>query len=115
MSKIADIYGVNGSGLASLRFAALSSHLKLKEEGTSLWEVVLWVQIHLSHLKTSGVSGPKARPPIVPSSFSLRCEERAAKRKEAILSEARREDKCQDLSFWKEDSRWEITWDRVRS
>ncbi|CAL5418802.1 unnamed protein product [Camellia sinensis] len=82
MSKIADIYGVNGSGLASLRFAALSSHLKLKEEGTSLWEVVLWVQIHLSHLKTSGVSGPKARPPIVPSSFSLRCEERAAKRKE---------------------------------
>ncbi|XP_028105908.1 protein WVD2-like 5 [Camellia sinensis] len=35
-----------------------------------------------SHLKTSGVSGPKARPPTVPSSFSLRCEERAAKRKE---------------------------------
>ncbi|KAL7203475.1 hypothetical protein ACSBR2_016707 [Camellia fascicularis] len=34
------------------------------------------------HLKTSGVSGPKARPPTVPSSFSLRCEERAAKRKE---------------------------------
>ncbi|KAL7233306.1 hypothetical protein ACSBR1_017020 [Camellia fascicularis] len=36
----------------------------------------------IDHLKTSGVSGPKARPPIVPSSFSLRCEERAAKRKE---------------------------------
>ena len=34
MSKTANIYGVNGSGLASLRFAALSSHLKLKEEGT---------------------------------------------------------------------------------
>ncbi|THG19119.1 hypothetical protein TEA_025882 [Camellia sinensis var. sinensis] len=34
MSKTADIYEVNGSGLASLRFAALSSHLKLKEEGT---------------------------------------------------------------------------------
>ncbi|KAI7998626.1 hypothetical protein LOK49_LG10G00221 [Camellia lanceoleosa] len=37
----------------------------------------------IDHLKTSGVSGPKARPPIVPSSFSLRCEERAAKRKGA--------------------------------
>ncbi|XP_028088384.1 uncharacterized protein LOC114288956 isoform X1 [Camellia sinensis] len=36
----------------------------------------------IDHLKTSGVSGPKARPPTVPSSFSLRCEERAAKRKE---------------------------------
>ncbi|GMP43121.1 hypothetical protein CsSME_00012615 [Camellia sinensis var. sinensis] len=37
----------------------------------------------IDHLKTSGISGPKARPPTVPSSFSLRCEERAAKRKEA--------------------------------
>ncbi|GMP43140.1 hypothetical protein CsSME_00012615 [Camellia sinensis var. sinensis] len=36
----------------------------------------------IDHLKTSGVSRPKARPPTVPSSFSLRCEERAAKRKE---------------------------------
>ncbi|KAI8027794.1 Protein WVD2-like 7 [Camellia lanceoleosa] len=36
----------------------------------------------IDHLKTSGVSGPKARPPTIPSSFSLRCEERAAKRKE---------------------------------
>ncbi|CAL5381859.1 unnamed protein product [Camellia sinensis] len=36
----------------------------------------------INHLKTSGVSGPKGRPPTVPSSFSLRCEERAAKRKE---------------------------------
>ncbi|CAL5381811.1 unnamed protein product [Camellia sinensis] len=36
----------------------------------------------IDHLKTLGVSGPKARPPTVPSSFSLRCEERAAKRKE---------------------------------
>ncbi|KAL7203481.1 hypothetical protein ACSBR2_016713 [Camellia fascicularis] len=36
----------------------------------------------IDHLKTSGVSGPKAQPPTVPSSFSLRCEERAAKRKE---------------------------------
>ncbi|CAL5434576.1 unnamed protein product [Camellia sinensis] len=36
----------------------------------------------IDHLKTSGVSGPKVRPPTVPSSFSLRCEERAAKRKE---------------------------------
>ncbi|CAL5381697.1 unnamed protein product [Camellia sinensis] len=36
----------------------------------------------IDHLKTSGISGPKARPPTVPSSFSLRCEERAAKRKE---------------------------------
>ncbi|CAL5383200.1 unnamed protein product [Camellia sinensis] len=36
----------------------------------------------MDHLKTSGVSGPKARPPTVPSSLSLRCEERAAKRKE---------------------------------
>ncbi|GMP29449.1 hypothetical protein CsSME_00004550 [Camellia sinensis var. sinensis] len=36
----------------------------------------------IDHLKTSSVSGPKARPPTVPSSFSLRCEERAAKRKE---------------------------------
>ncbi|CAL5382937.1 unnamed protein product [Camellia sinensis] len=36
----------------------------------------------IDHLKTSGVSGPKARPPTVHSSFSLRCEERAAKRKE---------------------------------
>ncbi|XP_028090218.1 uncharacterized protein LOC114290481 isoform X3 [Camellia sinensis] len=35
-----------------------------------------------SHLKTSGVSGPKARRPTVPSPFSLRCEDRAAKRKE---------------------------------
>ncbi|KAI8028141.1 Protein WVD2-like 7 [Camellia lanceoleosa] len=36
----------------------------------------------IDHLKTSGVSGTKARPPTIPSSFSLRCEERAAKRKE---------------------------------
>ncbi|XP_028100561.1 uncharacterized protein LOC114299917 isoform X3 [Camellia sinensis] len=36
----------------------------------------------IDHLKTLGVFGPKARPPTVPASFSLRCEERAAKRKE---------------------------------
>ncbi|XP_028100572.1 uncharacterized protein LOC114299917 isoform X5 [Camellia sinensis] len=36
----------------------------------------------IDHLKTSGVSGPKARRPTVPSPFSLRCEDRAAKRKE---------------------------------
>ncbi|CAL5418801.1 unnamed protein product [Camellia sinensis] len=78
------IYEVNGSGLASLRFAALSSHLKLKEEGTMGGRALgpdtpepfedlrcIWTQSTTSHR-------------LVPSSFSLRCEERAAKRKEKL-------------------------------
>ncbi|KAH7858112.1 hypothetical protein Vadar_020132 [Vaccinium darrowii] len=38
----------------------------------------------IDHLKSSGASGNKGRPPITTASFNFRCEERAAKRKEKL-------------------------------